>query len=190
MQKLFGKFLKQSLIVLAIITIIIICSSMFGSISMISEQIEESKDAAERISSQISTDGEIEDVEGYANIINNIGTGTVYFSTVILYAIKLLMQVVPILLFISVAISNLIAWLFNLGKPAKWKRNTGIVFWAINLVKLVAILVIAISLIIDSKFNMPFVSYGSCIVIVAISSIIYQSIIMAKSKNVLKLNIN
>lgn len=190
MKKLFGKFLKQSLVVLGIITIIIICSSIFGSISNISKLINESKNAAEQISSQISTEGEVEDVEGYANIVYALGSGTLVFSTIFLYIIKVLMQIIPILLFISVTFSNLIAWLFNLGETAKWKRNTGLVFWSINLVKLLAILIMAIFLIISSEFNMPFLSYGVCIAIISSASIIYQAIIMTKNKNVLKLNID
>lgn len=187
MKEISEKLLKQSAIVLVIVLIFILCSSIFGSISMISKMIQQSQNAGYEFSDKIVTGKEVSDVEGYGNIVYGIGAGFSYFSTIILYVIRTMMQIGPVILFASATISNLIAWLFNLGKPAVWKRNTGIVFWSLNLAKLLLILIIAGWLVIDSKFQMPFLSYSISIIIIALFSIVYQVVLMIKNIKILKM---
>ena len=185
MNKLFAKFLKQSLIILGIVIVFIICSSTFGSIHMISYGIDGLTNGAKELSNNtINTDGEISDVEGYGMILNGIVSGLSYLTAGLLWILKILMIIIPIILFLMVAFSNLIAWLFNLGKEARWKRNTGIVFWSINLAKLVAIVIMAVSLVIDVRF--PIMYYGE-IIMISVGSIVWQVVLMVKNKECLKI---
>lgn len=183
MKHVFEKSLKQSVIALLIVILVIVCSNIFGSISVLSKTIDQASNSAHNFNDKISTTEEIGDVEGYANIIYGIGSGFSYFSVGLFWIIKILMQVIPIALFISVALSNLISYLFNLGKEQKWKKITGIVFWVISLIKLIAIAILLIILLLGAMLYV----YISVLLIICISSIVYQIWLMVKNKQALKI---